>query len=394
MATTLTSATDTDVLIIGGGIAGPAVAAALHDRDVSVTLLERSTATLDTARGDHLQPRTLDILEEWGVLDALLDAGAERRRGTRWYDEHGDPVLTVDLEGLPLRHPEFRFLNHELIHEVLMDAAARNPRFRLVRPLHRWRLAAPGQVSVEQRDQPEVHFRYRLLVGADGTASGVRRALGIDAETHRYRHPIGVLFGRLTTDNPGNDLQVHLGSERIVSAIPRTGGGCKIGVPLRRDELDHWRSLEPEGLKDALGVLAPTLALEGLRFDGIYPPTRVLARRWTGERAALVGDACHAMHPARSQGMNIAIQNIHALLEGLPGHAEEWTHDRRDDALRRYDHEVRTAMESRLRDNHAAGQLMDAMNADANDALRTRLAAVAADPAKLRQYALKAAGYG
>ena len=382
------------MLIIGGGIAGPALAAALHDRDLSVTLLERSEAPLDTARGDHLQPRTLEILEDWGILPALLAAGAEQRRGTRWFDEHGEPLLTVDLAGLSLRFPAYRLLNHEIISQVLLEAAARNPRFRLVRPLRRWRLNAPGDVTVDYRDLPEQHFRYRLLIGADGAASGVRRALGIEADTHRYVNPIGVLFGRWGADNPGNDLLVSLGIERIVSAIPRTGGGCKIGLPLRRDELDHWRGLEPEGLKHELRALAPALALEGLRFDGLYPPTRVLSRRWTGERAALVGDACHAMHPARSQGMNIAIQNIHALLEGLPEAAADWTGKNVEAALRRYDEDIRPAMEQRLQDNHAAGQLMDAMSEETNATLKSRLMAVAADPLKTERYALAAAGFG
>ena len=389
----LSTETHTDVLIIGGGIAGPALAAALHNRDISVTLLERSDAPLDTARGDHLQPRTLEILADWGILPALLEAGAEQRRGTRWFDEHGDPLLTVDLAGLPLRFPAYRFLNHETISQVLLNMAARNPRFQLIRPLHRWRLQAPGQVRVEHRDAPAQQFRYRLLIGADGAASGVRRALGIDAESKRYQHPIGVLFGRWAAGNPDNDLLVSLGSERIVSAIPRTGGGCKIGLPLRRDELDHWRGLEAEGLEQALRTLAPALAIRDLRFDGLYPPTRVLAQRWIGERAALVGDACHAMHPARSQGMNIAIQNIHALLEGLPPDVTDWSGASLEAGLRRYDENVRPAMEQRLQDNHRAGQLMDAMSTEANEALKSRLRAVAADASKLEQYALSAAGY-
>ncbi|MEM1412999.1 MAG: NAD(P)/FAD-dependent oxidoreductase [Pseudomonadota bacterium] len=381
------------MLIIGGGIAGPALAAALYDRDCSVTVLERSDAPLDTARGDHLQPRTLEILEQWGVLSLLLDAGAEPRRGTRWFDEHGDALLTVDLSGLELPHPTYRFLNHERISQVLLDGAARNPRFEMICPIRRWRLTSPGTVKVEQRNQPPTEVHYRLLIGADGSASGVRRALGIDAEVHRYTNPIGVLFGRSTVDNPDNDLLVCLGEERIIAAIPRTGGCCKVGLPLKRDELDHWRGLDAGGLRRALHRLAPSLALDDLRFDGLYPPTRVLAQRWTGERAALVGDACHAMHPARSQGMNIAVQNIHALLERLPRNVTEWTDASLEAALAHYDGETRPAMEQRLQDNHQAGLAMDAMSGEANAMLKGRLMAVAADASIAERHALAAAGY-
>jgi 2-polyprenyl-6-methoxyphenol hydroxylase-like FAD-dependent oxidoreductase len=61
-----------DVLIVGGGIAGAALACALSDTGLSILLIDRSDRPLDTARGDHLQPRTLEILREWGILDHMV----------------------------------------------------------------------------------------------------------------------------------------------------------------------------------------------------------------------------------------------------------------------------------------------------------------------------------
>ena len=68
---------ETDVLIVGAGIAGPALAAALRDSGRRILILEKSDQPADTARGDHLQPYTQDIFSDWGVLPALHDAGAE-----------------------------------------------------------------------------------------------------------------------------------------------------------------------------------------------------------------------------------------------------------------------------------------------------------------------------
>lgn len=76
--------TDVDVLIVGGGIAGPALAAALAPHQLRVGLVERNPGPLDTARGDHLQPRAVELLDAWGALDEILRLGAEQRHGTIW----------------------------------------------------------------------------------------------------------------------------------------------------------------------------------------------------------------------------------------------------------------------------------------------------------------------
>ena len=74
-----------DIAIVGAGIAGTALATALAGTGQSVALIDKRENPLDTARGDHIQPAMLDVLDRWGVLDALILAGAERRYGTSWF---------------------------------------------------------------------------------------------------------------------------------------------------------------------------------------------------------------------------------------------------------------------------------------------------------------------
>ena len=58
--------TQVDIGIVGAGIAGAALAAALTGQGLSVALLERRTGPLDTARGEHIQPALLPVLKRWG----------------------------------------------------------------------------------------------------------------------------------------------------------------------------------------------------------------------------------------------------------------------------------------------------------------------------------------
>ena len=84
---------DADIAIIGGGIAGPALAAALADSGYRIVLLERSTRPLDTVRGDQLQPSTCELLDRWGVMQMMMDRGAERRLGSRWQTAEGELIV-------------------------------------------------------------------------------------------------------------------------------------------------------------------------------------------------------------------------------------------------------------------------------------------------------------
>ena len=71
----------TDVLIVGGGISGAALAARLAPLGWNIVLIERNPDPIDTARGDHLQPYTAELLDRWGLLDNFMAAGAEKRMG-------------------------------------------------------------------------------------------------------------------------------------------------------------------------------------------------------------------------------------------------------------------------------------------------------------------------
>jgi len=132
-----------DIGIIGAGIAGAALAAALADSGLRVLLLDRREGLLDTARGDHIQPSLVPVLSRWDVLQDLLEAGAERRVGTRWFDSQQQPIVTVDVPDTGATPPWFLYLNHERIGEVLLKRALRGDA-NLVSGVRQWRLERDG----------------------------------------------------------------------------------------------------------------------------------------------------------------------------------------------------------------------------------------------------------
>jgi 2-polyprenyl-6-methoxyphenol hydroxylase-like FAD-dependent oxidoreductase len=125
----------------------------------------------------------------------------------------------------------------------------------------------------------------------------------------------------------------------------------------------------------------------------VYPVAMVNASRWTDGNCVLLGDACHALHPGRSQGMNVALRGVANLAErlrdgGFPASAEAIPA-----LLAEFEAEHRPPIDARLEDNHARGLEMDRMDAASVKRTREALTEVAASPEKTLRYCMNAAGY-
>ncbi len=383
-----------DVAIIGGGIAGPALACALAPTGWRVLLVERSAEPIDTARGDHLQPQTCEWLAEWSVLDDMWALGAEKRLGARYLLPDGEVVLHVPVEQLDIPHQYFLYLNHELISQALLTAAARNPQFSVWQPASARPVeTANGFGLTVEHAGAEKTVSAALVVAADGRTSRFRRAAGITADTYAYRNPMLTMFARRTLDDPRNEVRAYFSPAGVISVVPRTGGGWKIGMPVPPAELASWKRATPEVLGRQLEQWLPELAGVRPEISGVYPITRMNAERWTERNLVLLGDACNTLHPGRSQGMNVAMRAAHRLVQLLVANDAIASPAALREVLVAYEAEVKPPMDARLADNHERGLEMDRLDPEETSAMRARLAAVAADPDLHARYCVAAAGY-
>ena len=388
---------ETDVLIAGAGIAGAALAAALKGSGQTVLLLEKSADPLDSARGDHLQPSTLDILRRWGVLDLLFAAGAEKRLGSAWYSAVGERLLYSSFADLDIAHPYYLYLNHEKIGSTLLDFACDDPSISIERPIRNWWLEerdpAGSVLRVGRADGSDLRVRTRVLVGADGRSSRVRKTFGFSAASYRYERPIAVLFGQPASRCSANDLEVHLTPEHMVAVIPRTGGLCKIGIPIDTADVSAWRKAGSTELKVRLKSLLPNRDFDELTFADVYPPIYLRADTWVRDNIVLIGDACHAMHPARSQGMNTSIRCIDALASALRACAGSRDRTVIGKALADYEAALKPGIDAMLEVNHQHGLEMDASGEENYQKTCESLAVVQASPPIRAAFAMNAAGF-
>ena len=383
-----------DIAIIGSGIAGGALAVALKDSGLSVLLLDRRSGPLDTARGDHIQPAMQPVLSRWGVLDRLMEAGAERRAGTRWFDAEGAHIVTVPVPQRDDCAGAFLFLNHERIGDILLNTAEEAGAVNIT-GLSEWSLTrAAGNWRIEWQASHQLgSATCTVLVAADGTASTVRSRLKIGLDRHRYQYPIAVLYGRQQGVSDERTLDVYLAEDRMVSLIPRTGGATKVGFPVSTEEISFWKTASEDALKGRLAEWCPEVEFESLAFGAIYPPVSQQSEPYRGEGAVvLIGDARHAMHPARSMGMNTCFRVADQLADSLGGLSSGFSEAEVLPLLSEFETRFEQELTPRLAENHAAGLQMDTITGGGFTELREQLKLAAGDERILGAMALKAAG--
>jgi 2-polyprenyl-6-methoxyphenol hydroxylase-like FAD-dependent oxidoreductase len=392
------------ILIVGAGIAGATIAAGLRGRGYSVVHLEASEQPLDTARGDHLGPRVVETLADWNILEAFFAAGAEKRLGAKWLLPNGDLVLHSRMDDLPVPHPYYIVLNHDLIATTALDLARNDARYdyTLFRPVAARQITAGpeahGGVSEVRIQSPEgmpVTIRPQMTIACDGRSSKVRSACGFEiAKTYDYEKMFVVLFGpRGELQDPRNELHSYMSLKGGVSRIPRMNGQWKVGLSITKGDIARWKATTSDQRKALLAERAPVLGDLETEIAGFYPVIRRETADWCKGTTVLVGDACHTIHPTRGQGMNFGIRCAAQLFDHLPKPADMADAALVSQYLKAYEAAVKPLTDPQLEDNHQSGLHTDAGGPERVEAEIPKLRAIADNPDASFRYRMTMAGY-
>ena len=291
-------------LIVGGGIGGLSLARELSLRGLPATVLERAPQLNPVGAGIIMNPNAMAVLERNGLAEAVRrDSWPYLTRETR--DQHGRLLATRDYRPL---YDSGRLARGALVHRAhLLDVLYRSL------PAGTVRFGA----EVRRLEIPE----DGLVVGADGIHSHVRREL-FGEISPRY---MGYRSHRLVMDNFAG---VRCFTEYL-------GRGVRVGlVPVSETRLYVWTTFNSprEAAPPEPGALfAQFDAVELKRLRSALPPAREIIvteieelapQHWTSGRAALLGDAVHAMTPNIGQGAGMAMEDAAVLAEELAGAAE------------------------------------------------------------------------
>ncbi|MDF3059016.1 MAG: Oxidoreductase [Rariglobus sp.] len=311
------------VAIIGAGTAGPAAAVFLARAGHRVTLYERAPVNLPVGAGFLLQPTGMKVLQQLGLLDALLPSTAPIRR-LRCLDGGSRALLNLDYEEVS---PGLRGAgtHRALLLEVLLKAAVEAGVSVLwdhaIRALQR----QPDGRPVLCDGRGVTHGPFDLVLLCDGAQSALRAQSGIPCRVDRY--PWGALWfiGRRPEAFSVDTLWQRVGTTReLVGFLPTGTPEDLISFfwSIRLADVEAWRAGSLEAWKTGVLRHAPQAAplLDQItRHDQLavaaYHDVRMPC--WHGDRVAVLGDAGHALSPQLGQGVNLALMDAAGLAAAL-----------------------------------------------------------------------------
>lgn len=309
----------TPVIIVGGGIAGGSLACALAHRGIPSILLERQKNAVDLNRGDGMQPRSVEIMENWGILPAFQKAGALETYGSEVIHPLLGKLVEIDLSVVETRHPYLLNLPHPQIETLLLEHARQSGFCRVIRGTVTEVLYENGRArGVKARlETDEVLIQAEVVVGADGAQSMVRKSAGIEASARPYAHDMVVLHARRPSWFTGRlRTRAYTHREGAVVLMPLPNELVRIAMLVPAGSGGKLKSLSTDDLRKELARCLPLLAdLEGLERHGehVYRLQKMHATQYAAHGVVLLGDAAHVTHPAAGQGMNMALQDSETL---------------------------------------------------------------------------------
>ena len=318
-----------DVVIVGGGLVGASLAIALEQSGVDVAMVEAAPAgslpPVFDERNLSFADATVNALTALGVLQRLQTPGAPIRR--IHVSRRGD-FGRVKLDAARYGRTAFGQI------VVASDFGhALETRLSLLPRLTRYRPAR--FVGLDAADANVRHLRIvdehgdrtlaaRLLVGADGTRSGVRDALDIDAGQHAYDQTLFVARMRAERAPDGTAYE-RFGDEGPTALLPRNDGHYGLVHGVADDHADAVAALDDAAflahVQRAFGWRVGRLLSIGPRSR--HPAISVRATQLIAARGVLVGNAAQTLHPIGAQGFNLGLRDALTLAEIIEEHRDD-----------------------------------------------------------------------
>src|SRR5579872_6900117 len=307
--------TTTRCCIVGGGPAGMMLGYLLARSGIHVTVLEKHADFFRDFRGDTIHPSTLDVIDQLGLLDGLLELPHQEVRSLG-AQIGANSVQIADFSHVPARCRFIALMPQWDLLDFIARQGRKYPSFHLAMNAAATDLVFDGSgkvvgVNVSTPEGAQTIFAD-LTVGADGRHSLAREKA--ELEVRDFGAPMDVLWFRLSRRREDPSLAFgRLDHGKMMIMIDR-GDYWQCGYLIRKGDFVAIRERGVAEFRASLSSLAPFLVdrvVEIRDWEDVKLLTVVVnrLRRWYRSGLLCIGDAAHAMSPIGGVGINLAVQD-------------------------------------------------------------------------------------
>lgn len=314
---------NTEILVIGGGIAGLALATLLGRAGIRVHLVEPHPPkalkdTQATGRTVALMDSSLNIIKATGVWPQI-SAYANPMETMQIVDAsrgESEPI-TIDFPASDIGLEQFGFnVPNSLLRAALYETAQTIKNITLHTQNFESYDAQDGFVEARLADGTTI--RAALLVGADGRKSPVRNAAGIDITEHDYKQKAITCLINHSRAHNNTSTEFHR-SGGPFALVPLPGNQSSVVWVEAEARADELLTLKKEEFTNALQRQTQDL-LGGITLETnpeSWPLRSIKAKALTAKRMALMAEAAHVMSPITAQGLNLSLRDVATLAETI-----------------------------------------------------------------------------
>ena len=349
-----------EVIVVGGGIVGLAMALLTSRAGIETVLLEKKPQQQYKAAADYrlrvsaISPASEYLFAYLGVWDRICAVRVSSYKAMRVWDAAGSALLhfdAADIQQARLGH----IIENDLIQSVLLDAARNESCFHLVSPVEIQTInTGTRKVTVNMNGQADI--TARLLVGADGAQSLVRQSQDIEVDGWHY-HQRALVCSVTTEKHHRYTAWQRFMPGGPVAFLPLENGACSIVWSVPDAEAQRLCKLDEQAFCSELTRASDACLgnVTGCGRRAVFPLRYQHAHSYVRERLALIGDAAHVVHPLAGQGVNMGLLDV-VELGGLALDAVK--HGRDPGAIKR----LRRYERARRSENTVMGLAFDALN--------------------------------
>jgi 2-polyprenyl-6-methoxyphenol hydroxylase-like FAD-dependent oxidoreductase len=316
----------TEVLVVGAGPVGLAVAASLAGHGHDVTVVDRQATGANTSRAAVVHARTLEMLERIGVSERLAGLGIQARQ---FSIRDGDRELVpVRFDGLPTEYPYTLMVPQNVTEQVLLERLE-----ELGGSVHRPYVASGvsqtddgAEVTLDSGDM----IKAQYVVAADGMSSTIRDSAGLGSNGNGAL-PLSFALADVRVEGglPADEVLLFFSKAGMLVVAPLPDGSFRLvaevdDAPEQPDVAYAQELLDGRGPRTAVKV---TEVIWGSRFR-IHER---VADQYRAGRVLLAGDAAHTHSPAGGQGMNLGLRDAVTLGDALSVALREGREDKLDE---------------------------------------------------------------